>query len=167
MRSHRDQGSGRDLPGFMGVLPPCFTIPNADLTTQLPRSGSTTHIVRKIHSSIYHTTRDFQGAGAPSLLSSHSPHISYNRRSPSNALEHRLRPATNTTTKRPCSSGREPDGRDQFHSRPQSFDLESNAKQVHHLTIFYPNLITISTHGRPCWHARAQLHRIQKKDVTC
>ncbi|KAH0987781.1 hypothetical protein GBA52_014958 [Prunus armeniaca] len=50
MRSHsqggrtRDQGSGRDLPGFMGVIPPCFTFPNADLTTQLPRSGSTTHV---------------------------------------------------------------------------------------------------------------------------
>ncbi|KAH0973961.1 hypothetical protein GBA52_015860, partial [Prunus armeniaca] len=79
-------------------------------------------IVRKIHSSIYHTTLDFQGAGAPSLLSSHSPHISYDRRFLSNAPEHRLKPATDTTTKWPCSSGREPDGRDQFLSRPQSFD---------------------------------------------
>ncbi|CAL2230116.1 unnamed protein product [Prunus armeniaca] len=42
-RTH-DQGGGRELPGFMGVTPPCFTIPNADLTTYLPRSGSTTQI---------------------------------------------------------------------------------------------------------------------------
>ncbi|CAL9019064.1 unnamed protein product, partial [Prunus brigantina] len=46
MRSHghgrrtHDQGGGRDLQGFMGITPPCFTIPNADLTTHLPRSGS-------------------------------------------------------------------------------------------------------------------------------
>ncbi|KAH0973962.1 hypothetical protein GBA52_015861 [Prunus armeniaca] len=39
-----DQGGGRDLPRFMGVTPPCFTIPNADLNTHLPRSGSTTQI---------------------------------------------------------------------------------------------------------------------------
>ncbi|BFG37903.1 hypothetical protein CerSpe_241770 [Prunus speciosa] len=64
------------------------------------------------------TTLDFQGAGAPSLLLSHPPHISYDCRSLSNAPEHRPKP----TTKRPCSSGREPDGRDQFISRPQSFD---------------------------------------------
>ncbi|CAL2278227.1 unnamed protein product [Prunus armeniaca] len=44
MRSHgqerraHDQGGGQDLPRFMGVTPPCFTIPNADLTTHLPRS---------------------------------------------------------------------------------------------------------------------------------
>ncbi|CAL9000508.1 unnamed protein product [Prunus brigantina] len=56
-------------------------------------------------------------AGAPSLLSSHSPYISYDRRSLSNASEHHLKPTTNTTTKRACSSGREPDGRDQFLSR--------------------------------------------------
>ncbi|CAL9012336.1 unnamed protein product [Prunus brigantina] len=68
------------------------------------------------------TFDELVGAGAPSLLSSHSPHISYDRRSLSNAPEHRLKPATNTTTKRPCSSGREPDGRDQFLSQPQSFD---------------------------------------------
>ncbi|CAL9018947.1 unnamed protein product [Prunus brigantina] len=91
-------------------------------TKSLPRSKLYFPIVRKIHSSIYHTTLDFQGAGAPSLLSSHSPHISYDRRSLSNVPEHRLKPATNTTTKQPCSSGREPDGRDQFLSRPQSFD---------------------------------------------
>ncbi|CAL8999485.1 unnamed protein product [Prunus brigantina] len=42
-RTH-DQDGGRDLLGFMGVTPPCFTIPNADLTTHLPRSGSTTQI---------------------------------------------------------------------------------------------------------------------------
>ncbi|CAL8118849.1 unnamed protein product [Prunus armeniaca] len=35
--------SGR-WPRFTGVTPPCFTIPNADLTTHLPRSGSTTQI---------------------------------------------------------------------------------------------------------------------------
>ncbi|CAL8988560.1 unnamed protein product, partial [Prunus brigantina] len=63
----------------------------------------------------------FSCAGAPSLLSSHSPHISYDRRSLSNAPEHYLKPATNTTTKRPCSSGHEPNGRGQFLSRPQSF----------------------------------------------
>ncbi|CAL9021275.1 unnamed protein product [Prunus brigantina] len=39
-RTH-DQGGGRDLPRFMGVTQPCFTIPNADLTTHLPRSDST------------------------------------------------------------------------------------------------------------------------------
>ncbi|CAL8988554.1 unnamed protein product [Prunus brigantina] len=42
-RTH-DQGGGRDLPGFMGVTPPCFTIPHANLTTHLPRSDSTTQI---------------------------------------------------------------------------------------------------------------------------
>ncbi|CAL8992365.1 unnamed protein product [Prunus brigantina] len=61
-------------------------------------------------------------AGAPSLLSPHSPHISYDRRSTSNAPEHRPKSTTYTTIKRPCSSGREPDGRDKFLSRPQSFD---------------------------------------------
>ncbi|CAL8990260.1 unnamed protein product [Prunus brigantina] len=25
-----DQSNGRDLPRFMGVTPPCFTIPDAD-----------------------------------------------------------------------------------------------------------------------------------------
>ncbi|CAL8992958.1 unnamed protein product [Prunus brigantina] len=58
---------------------------------------------------------------APSLLSPHSPHISYDRRSLSNAPEHRPKSTTYTTTKRPCSSGREPNGRDKFLSRPQSF----------------------------------------------
>ncbi|CAL9005388.1 unnamed protein product [Prunus brigantina] len=61
-------------------------------------------------------------ATAPSLLSPHSSHISYDRRSLSNAPEHRPKSITNTTTKRPCSSGREPNGRDKFLSRPQSFD---------------------------------------------
>ncbi|KAH0987571.1 hypothetical protein GBA52_014748 [Prunus armeniaca] len=64
----------------------------------------------------------FSCAGAPSLLSPHSPHISYDRRSLSNVLEHRLKPTTNTTTKRPCSSGHEPDCRDSFLTRPLSFD---------------------------------------------
>ncbi|CAL8988551.1 unnamed protein product [Prunus brigantina] len=63
-----------------------------------------------------------QGAGASSLLSPHSPHISYDRRSLSNAPEHRPKSTTNTTTKRPCSSGQEPNDRDKFLSRPQSFD---------------------------------------------
>ncbi|CAL8992599.1 unnamed protein product [Prunus brigantina] len=72
-------------------------------------------------------TGDYQCASenltiAPSLLSPHSPHISYDRRSSSNAPEHRPKSTTYTTTKRPCSSGREPDGRDKFLSRPQSFD---------------------------------------------
>ncbi|CAL9005074.1 unnamed protein product, partial [Prunus brigantina] len=46
MRSHGqrcrtlNQGGGRDLPRFMGVTPPCFTIPNADWTTCLPQSDS-------------------------------------------------------------------------------------------------------------------------------
>ncbi|CAL9004108.1 unnamed protein product, partial [Prunus brigantina] len=39
-----DQGGGRDLPRFMGVTPPCFKIPNADLTTHLPQSDSTMQI---------------------------------------------------------------------------------------------------------------------------
>ncbi|CAL8992799.1 unnamed protein product [Prunus brigantina] len=39
-----DQGGGRDLPRFMGVTPPCFTISNADLTTHLPQSDSTMQI---------------------------------------------------------------------------------------------------------------------------
>ncbi|CAL9020661.1 unnamed protein product [Prunus brigantina] len=53
---------------------------------------------------------DLFSLDSPSLLSSHSPHISYDRRSLSNVLKHRLKPATKTTTKRPCSSGRELDG---------------------------------------------------------
>ncbi|CAL2271514.1 unnamed protein product [Prunus armeniaca] len=35
----------RDLLRFMGVTPPCFKIPNADLTTHLPRSGSATQVL--------------------------------------------------------------------------------------------------------------------------
>ncbi|CAL9009068.1 unnamed protein product [Prunus brigantina] len=31
-RRNLDQSGGRDLPRFMGVTPPCFTIPNADQT---------------------------------------------------------------------------------------------------------------------------------------
>ncbi|CAL9005269.1 unnamed protein product, partial [Prunus brigantina] len=42
-RTH-DQGGCRDLPRFMGVTPPCITIPNADLTTHLPQSDSTMQI---------------------------------------------------------------------------------------------------------------------------
>ncbi|CAL9025048.1 unnamed protein product [Prunus brigantina] len=43
--SHEAQSprSGR-WPRFMGVTPPCFTIPNADLTTHLPQSDSTMQI---------------------------------------------------------------------------------------------------------------------------
>ncbi|CAL8992775.1 unnamed protein product, partial [Prunus brigantina] len=36
-----DQGGGRDLPRFMGVTPPCFTIPNVVLTIHLPQLDST------------------------------------------------------------------------------------------------------------------------------
>ncbi|CAL8992814.1 unnamed protein product [Prunus brigantina] len=42
-RTH-DQGGDRDLPRFTGVTPPCFTIPNVDLTTHFPRSDSTMQI---------------------------------------------------------------------------------------------------------------------------
>ncbi|KAL6293741.1 hypothetical protein ACE6H2_001883 [Prunus campanulata] len=125
-RTH-DQGGGRDLLGFMGShhhasrsqmsigLPTC-----SDQAPPCRFSASITHpkalpinTKLKLHS---------KGAGAPSLLSSHSPHISYDRRYLSNVPEHRPKPTINTITKRPCSSDREPDGRDQFLSRPQSFD---------------------------------------------
>ncbi|CAL9025625.1 unnamed protein product [Prunus brigantina] len=41
----------------MGVTPPCFTIPNADLTTHLPRSGSTTQILLASIGSHHHASR--------------------------------------------------------------------------------------------------------------
>ncbi|CAL9005270.1 unnamed protein product [Prunus brigantina] len=62
-----------------------------------------------------------QGPTTSSLLSPHSSHISYDRRSLSNESEHRPK-STNTTTKRPYRSSCEPNGRDTFLSRPQSFD---------------------------------------------
>ncbi|CAL8993036.1 unnamed protein product [Prunus brigantina] len=90
----------------MGVTPPCFTIPNSDLTT---------HLIS-------------QGAGAPSLLSPHSPHISYDRRSPSNAPEHRPKSTTYTTTKQPCSSGREPNGRDKAQAKLKNKTVEMTSE---------------------------------------
>ncbi|CAL9005227.1 unnamed protein product, partial [Prunus brigantina] len=47
------QGGGRDLPRFMGVTPPCFTIPNADLTTHLPRSNSTMQIFSSYQADLF------------------------------------------------------------------------------------------------------------------
>ncbi|CAL9024991.1 unnamed protein product, partial [Prunus brigantina] len=99
MRSHsqgrrtHDQGGGRDLPRFMGVTAPCFTIPNADLTTHLPRLDSTMQI-------FFSHQADLFSLDWPSRT-----------------------PPINTKLK--------------------------------------------TTFKRLCWHAHAQPHRIQKKDVTC
>ncbi|KAL6289785.1 hypothetical protein ACE6H2_007295 [Prunus campanulata] len=132
-RTH-DQGGDQDLLGFMGShhhasrsrmsigLPTC-----SDQAPPCRFSASITHpralpinAKLKLHS---------KGRRSTSLLLSHSPYISYDRRSMSNEPEHRPKPTINTTIKRPCSSGREPDGRDQFLSRPQSFDQESNSNR--------------------------------------
>ncbi|CAL9005854.1 unnamed protein product [Prunus brigantina] len=47
----------------MGVTPPCFTIPNADLTTHLPRSDSTMHIFSSHQADLFSAS-----IGPPGLL---------------------------------------------------------------------------------------------------
>ncbi|KAL6286522.1 hypothetical protein ACE6H2_010912 [Prunus campanulata] len=168
-RKTHDQGCGRDLPGFMGShhhasrsqmsigLPTC-----SDQAPPRRFSASITHLRTlpintrlKLHS---------KGAGAPSLLISRSPHISYDRRFLSNAPEHRPKPTTNTITNGLVAQAVNLTAEISSslgYNRLIRSQTQTGAP-LNHFTH-----INTSTHSRPCWHASAQPHRTQKKDATC
>ncbi|CAL2270930.1 unnamed protein product [Prunus armeniaca] len=136
MRSHgqggrtHDHDGGRDLPRFMGVTPPCFSNPDHHAsqtqTTMLHDSKCRFDYplapVRLHHTGLVNLEcpsrtpintklmTTFKGRRSTiSVIASLTPYIIR----PSLSEQRTgapLKPTTNTTTKRPCSSGREPDG---------------------------------------------------------